>query len=105
MLYMPTSPQIGQPWSATRPSKPVEPSVRDDHYSKHPHPLGLPNRRDPTGLHPPAEKMGQGWVPAGSNTTEPQEMGQEPDPVVPYLRYGDVFPPLRHVGDCQPGPV
>ena len=34
------------------------------------------------GVHPfhlqrPLEKMGQGWVPGGSNTTEPEEMGQE----------------------------
>ena len=26
----------------------------------------------------PPPKMGLGWVPGGSNTTEPEEMGQEP---------------------------
>ena len=27
---------------------------------------------------PPPEKMGLGWVAGGSNTTEPEDMGQEP---------------------------
>ena len=30
------------------------------------------------GLQLPPEKMGLGWVPGGSNTTEPEGMGQKP---------------------------